>query len=270
MKHGILNGKIKFRDTDMDFIRFGTGERTLIMLPGLGDGLRTIRGMALPFSLLYREFGKEYTVWSFSRKNKLVPGTTTEDMARDLKRAMDGLGIGKADVYGVSMGGMIAQHLAADYPEKVGSLILAVTAAHPNDLLAQSVTEWVDQAKRDDHAALMDSNLRLIYSEGYYRKNRWMTPIMGKLMKPDTYDRFFVMAQACMTHDAWEKLPQIQARTLVVGGEQDRVLGADPSREIASRIPGSTLVMYEQWGHGVYEEEKGFNRSLLEFLRQHP
>lgn len=268
MKHGILNGKIKFRNTDMDFIRFGTGERTLIMLPGLGDGLRTIRGMALPFALLYRDFGREYTVYSFSRKNQLTPGTTTRDMAHDLKRAMDGLGIEKADVYGVSMGGMIAQHLAADYPEKVDSLVLAVTAARPNELMVQSVTEWVEDAKRDDHAALMDSNLRLIYSHEYYRKNRWMTPLMGKLMKPDTYDRFYVMAGACMTHNAWEKLPRITARTLVLGGEQDRVLGGDPSREIAERIPDSRLVMYEKWGHGVYEEEKTFNKTLLAFLRE--
>ena len=97
-----------------EYIRFGTGSNNLIMLPGLGDGLRTMKGMALPMALYYHRLGKEYTVYMFSRKSKLAEGYTTRDMARDLKDAMEELGIGTAYVVGVSMGGMIAQHLAAD------------------------------------------------------------------------------------------------------------------------------------------------------------
>ena len=48
-----------------------------------------------------------------------------------------------------------------------------------------------------------------IYSEGYYRKNKWMVPLMGKLTKPKSYDRFFVQADACLTHNAYESLHKI-------------------------------------------------------------
>ena len=166
------------------------------------------------------------------------------------------------------MGGMIAQHLAIDYPEKVGKLILTVTSARPNPILEESITEWVSCAKRDDHTALMDSNIRRIYSEDYYRKNKWMVPVMGKLTKPKVYDRFFVQADACLTHDAYESLKQIKAPTLVIGGEKDLSLGGDASREIAAKIPGAELHMYAQWGHGLYEEAKDFNRVVLDFLRK--
>lgn len=260
------NGVLAIRNTKMEYLRFGSGERILIMLPGLGDGLRTVKGTALPMALMYRMFAKDFSVYMFSRLADLPPGYTTRDMARDQTGAMDLLGIEKADVFGVSMGGMIAQHLAADYPERVNNLILAVTCARPNPILQESVTEWIHLAKQDNHAALMDSNLRRIYSDAYYRKNKWMVPITGLLTKPKSYDRFFVQAQACLNHNAFDKLTCIQSPALVIGGEQDLALGSDASREIARRIPGARLRMYPQWGHGVYEEEPEFNQLLLSFL----
>ena len=261
------NGTLQIGGTTMDYIRFGTGPKILIMLPGLGDGLRTVKGTALPMAAMYRDFAKEFTVYAFSRKNALESGYTTRDMAADLSEAMEQLGIQKADIFGVSMGGMIAQHFAIDYPEKVNRLILTVTSARPNPVLAESVGEWIQYAKQGDHAAFMDSNLRRIYSDEYYRKNRWMVPAVGKLMKPASYERFFIQAEACMTHNAYEDLHRIRSKTLVVGGEQDKALGGEASREIAAQIPNSQLKMYPQWGHGLYEEEKGFNGLIMEFLK---
>ena len=264
----IKNGKIAIGETDMDYIRFGRGEKVLILLPGLGDGLTTVKGTALPMALMYRIFSREYTVYMFSRINDLPAGYTTRDMARDQAEAMDALGIEKAGIVGVSMGGMIAQYLAIDYPEKLGKLVLVVTAAKSNPILEDSVEEWISLAEKADHAAFMDSNVRRIYSDAYYRKNKWMIPLMGKLTKPKSYDRFFVQAQACLTHDAYGQLSQIHAPTLIVGGEQDHALGGDASREMAAVIPNAHLLMYEQWGHGLYEEEKGFNRMVLDFLSE--
>lgn len=260
------DGRLEIGGTTMDYIRFGSGKRNLIMLPGLGDGLQTVKGTALPMALMYREFGTDFTVYMFSRKNTLPEGYTTRDMAKDQAEAMELLGIGQADIFGVSMGGMIAQWLAIDFPEKVDKLVLTVTCARPNPILTESVEEWVALAKQGNHAAFMESNLRRIYSEDYYRKNKWMVPLLGLLTKPKTYDRFFCQAQACLAHDAYENLHQIKATTLVMGGEKDLALGGDASVEIAAAIPGAELRMYPQWGHGLYEEEKMFNQTLRCFL----
>lgn len=266
MLYNAPNGTLTLGNTTMDYIRFGTGSRNLVILPGLGDGLQTVKGTALPMALMYRIFAKDFTVYAFSRKNDLPQGYTTRDMARDQAEAMDILGIEKADIFAVSMGGMIAQYLAMDYPDKVGKLILTVTSARPNPLLKESVTEWMNLAQQSHHAAFMDSNLRRIYSDEYYRKNKWLAPIVGKLTKPKSYDRFFIQAKACVTHDAFDRLHTITAPTLVIGGEQDKALGGDASREIAAQIAGSHLLMYPQWGHGVYEEEKSFNQTIFRFL----
>ena len=251
-----------------EYIRFGTGNRNLIMLPGLGDGLRTTKGTALPMALYYAKLAKRYTVYMFSRKSALQTGVTTRDMARDLADAMEELGIKRACVVGVSMGGMIAQHLAADYPDRVEKLVLVVTCARENPVLLESLEEWVSCARREDHTAFMESNVRRIYSDSYYRKHRWMVPLMGKLTKPKSYNRFFLLAEACRTHDAYDRLSEITAPTLVIGGEQDQSLGAEASRELAARIPGARLKMYRQWGHGLYEEAKDFLPVIREFLEE--
>ena len=114
----------------------------------------------------------------------------------------------------------------------------------------------------------MDSNLRRIYSDDYYRKNKAMAPLIGKLTKPASYDRFFIQAEACLSHDAYKSLHKIKVPTLVVGGEQDKALGGDASREIASAIANARLLMYGQWGHGLYEEEPTFNQTIMEYLLQ--
>ena len=250
-----------------DYVRFGTGTRVLVILPGLGDGLQTVKGTALPMAWMYRIFARDFTVYMFSRKTSLPRETSTRAMARDLKEAMDALQISRADILGVSMGGMIAQWLAIDHPEMVNRLILAVTASRPNPVLETSVGEWMTQARQGDHTALMDSNLQKIYSASYYRKNKWLIPILGKVTKPKSYDRFLTQASACLSHDAFDMLPQIPCPTLVIGGEKDEALGCDASRELSAQIHNVSLKLYPQWGHGLYEEAPDFNRIVLDFLQ---
>ena len=68
------NGSVRVGNSEMDYISFGNGNKDLIMLPGLGDGLATVKGMALVFSMLYRIYAKDFTVYVFSRKNHLQEG----------------------------------------------------------------------------------------------------------------------------------------------------------------------------------------------------
>ena len=195
-------------------------------------------------------------------------GYTTRDMAEDQAKAMDFLGIRKAAVVGVSMGGMIAQHLAVLFPEKVEKLVLVVTSSRPNAMLTEAVEEWICLAEQGDHTAFMDSNVRRIYSEDYYRKNKKLIPIMGRLTKPKSYERFFIQAEACLKHEAYDQLGEICMPTLILGGQLDNCLGADASREMVERIPDSELKIYEQWGHGLYEEAPDFQKTVLAFLRR--
>ena len=266
MAETIKNGQLQMDGTTMDYIRFGSGEKHIIFLPGLGDGLRTVKGMALPMAAMYHAFAKDHTVWMLSRKNELKEGYSTRAMANDVKKAMVQLHIPKAHIVGVSMGGMIAQYLAADYPERVDRLVLAVTCPRSNVLLRDAVITWMKLARWGKHKELMADNLQRMYSPKYVRLARWGVPLLSAVTKPASYDRFLVMAQACMDHNAWDVLPVIAAPTLVIGGMEDRALGSEGSRELSRRIPRAEIHLYPHGTHALYEEEKDFNRRCLDFL----
>ena len=74
MIYNAENGTVQIDNTQMDYIAFGYGKKNVILIPGLGDGLRTVKGMALPLAFMYREYAKEYSVYVFSRKKVLKAG----------------------------------------------------------------------------------------------------------------------------------------------------------------------------------------------------
>lgn len=267
MFYNARNGKTSIEHTDMDHIRFGTGPKNLIIIPGLGDGLRTVKGAALPFAFAYRAFAKDFTVSVFSRRNELEEGFSTRYMARDLKTAMDRLAIPKAYVLGVSQGGMIAQYLAIDYPEAVEGLILAVTLAKQNETIQKTVGDWRKLAQAGDFRSIFIDTMERSYSEHHLKRYRRYYPIMLRLSRPKDLSRFIIQADACLQHDAYDALDAIECPVLAIGGGKDKVVGPEAVRELARRIKNSRVVVYPELGHGAYEEAEDFNRRVLEFCR---
>ena len=261
------NDRLELAEGNMDYIRFGRGEMPLVMIPGVGDGLKTVKGMALPFALMYRRLARDFTVYVFSRRATLSPGMTTRDMARDLNAAMEALGLTSAAVVGVSQGGMIAQWLAIDHPEKVRRLVLTVTLSRPNPTVEAVVGRWLEMAKRGDYRGIMLDTAERSYSEGRIRQARITYRLLGNFGKPRSFDRFMIQAKSCVTHDACAALERIACPTLVIGGTDDKIVTGAASGEIAERIPSCSLHMYEGLGHGLYEEAPDFLARVADFCR---
>ena len=259
------NGCVKIGDTDMYYVSFGSGSKSLIVLPGLSDGLATVKGKAWILSLPYRKFFRDYTVYMFSRKNRMPEGYTIRDMAHDQFLAAQKIGIGQFCLLGVSQGGMISQYIAADHPEIVKKLILAVTAPYANSVAHNAVSGWIDMAKRGDHRALMEDTAEKMYSEKYLRKNRKYLPVLAGLTKPSDYDRFMKNAYAILGFDARDELSKITCPTLIIAGENDKTVGNDAPYEMSKRIADSEIYVYEGLGHGAYDEAGDFYDRVLEF-----
>lgn len=183
------NGSVRIGDADMNYVSFGSGTDILIMLPGLGDGLTTVKGMAFPMALLYRMYAKAYKVFIFSRRNDLKEGYSTRDMARDQAEAMKMLGIKSANILGISQGGMIAQYLAIDYPDLVEKLVLAVTLSKQNELIQNVVGNWISMAEHNDYKNLMIDTAERSYSERYLKRYRLLYPFLGIVGRPVNFSR---------------------------------------------------------------------------------
>ena len=265
MFYNAKNENIRFNGHDCDFISFGSGDDVLIMLPGVGDGFKTAKGVAVPFSVMYRCFAKDFRVFVFSRRNRMFKGFTTKDMADDIASIMEKLGIEKAHVFGVSQGGMIAQQMAIRHPEKVKSLVLAVTAPRANDIMKDSLNTWLEMADRGDYKGIMLDTAERSYTGAYLERGRKLNNVIA-LARPKDYTRFRILCESCLEHDAHGELGKISCPAFIIGADSDKVLGGEASKELAAGIPDAELYMYEGYSHGVYEQAKDFNSRVLEFL----
>jgi len=261
------NGCAALHDTDMYYVSFGKGKKNLVVLPGLSDGLATVKGKALLLAAPYRKFFKDYTVHMFSRKNVMPEGYTIRDMASDQAAVMKALGIVKASVLGVSEGGMVAQYLAIDYPKMVERLILAVTAPYANDVAKNAVSSWIEMAERRDHKSLMVDTAEKMYSKSYLEKNMKWYPLIARLTKPKSYARFYRNAYAILGFDARDELNKISCPTLIIAGDDDKTVGNTAPHELNDLIRGSKLFIYKGLGHGVYEEAGDFYDKVYQFCQ---
>jgi len=260
-----MDSSVTVGNTDMYYVSFGNGSRKLVVLPGLSDGLATVKGKSWILSSPYRKYFQDYTVYMFSRKNEMPDGYTIENMADDQAFAMKELGISQASLLGVSQGGMIAQYLAANHPEMITKLILAVTSPNANDTVKTVLSTWIDLAQQDDHTALMVDTAEKLYSEKFLQKNRRLFPLIARFTKPENYDRFLKNANAIMTFDARNVLSRISCPTLIIAGSDDHTVGNSAASDLNTMIRGSELYVYDGLGHGVFEEAKDFYDRVLEF-----
>lgn len=269
------DGSVRIDDTEMDYVTFGMGKENLVMIPGLGDGLTTVKGMAAIMAFTYKIFAKNYKVYIFSRKNNLGKEIqhssqsiySTREMAKDLAFALNALGIHQTNILGISQGGMIAQYLAIDYPTLIDKLILAVTLSKQNETVQAVLNNWIHFANEGDYKALIIDTAEKSYSENYLKKYRCLYPLLCRIGKPKDFRRFIAQAQSCAEHNAYELLNHIVCPTLIIGSRCDKIVTAAASVEIAKQIKNSELFLYEGLGHTAYEEAKDFNNRVIVFLK---
>ena len=255
-----------FNDKSMDYVTFGKGKQPLVIIPGLGDGLQTVKGMAQMLALTYREFAKVYKVYVFSRINELPENYTTQNMAADVAEAMEVLNITSAYVIGISQGGMIAQWLAVDFPEKVERLILTVTTAKLNSLGRERITHWLELDQTGTYKELMLDIACHSYTSKSFGKFKYLYRIMGIFGRVKDKQRISIQALSCLKHDSLAVLEKINCPTLIIGAEKDNVLGVEASLELHQLVKDSQLTILQECGHALYEQNKNFQNRVLVFL----
>ncbi len=219
-----------------------------------------------------RFFRKYYRVITFDNrgvgKSDKPPGPySTRMMADDTVKLMDLLGIEKAHILGISMGGMIAQELAINYPQRVMKLVLACTYARQDETSGDTP----EQAKflQLTPEKKVGAMVGLAFNKPLYRF------IFGLLARVQT--RFTGASggvgvsgqnEACLKHNTLERLSSITAPTLVIVGTGDRIIKPVSSEVIAGKIPNAKLVKVEGGSHYFsFEMKNVFNREVLNFLK---
>ena len=267
MFYNAKNGKVHLDNTTIDYIAFGKGSKNLILIPGLGEGMTTVGGTAIPMALMYRKLAKDFRVYMFGRRLDMPSDFSTKDMAEDIYRAMTELNIPSASIVGVSLGGMIVQHLAIDHPEAVEKLILCVTLPYQNDTLVSCLSAWIEMAERDDYKSILIDTLLKSNTQRTIKQQLWAYKLFGGLFRSKHQARFITMARAGIAHNAGDGLSRITCPTLIIGGRHDQIVTGEASVRLHELISQSTLYMYEEYGHGLYDEAPDFQDRIVNFCR---
>ena len=238
----------------MEYASWGDGPKTLLWIQG-GPGSDVPRGLfGRASAWQFRPFLKDgYTVWSVTRRRHMPAGYTVADMADDHARLIEEEFGGRVDVVvGISYGGLIAQYLAANHPDRFDHLVLALAAG--------GISEWgkdVDRRWALARSADRTDEAGEVFLECVLPGDRWrwlrrrVGPLTGRLFSGAEVpaEDLRVEAEAEVAFDAREILPRIEVPVLLLCGEQDRFFTPDIVEETARLIPDCTVVRYPGKGH---------------------
>ena len=253
---------------DIHYRQEGEGP-DLVMIMGLGahSGAWLLNAPAL---------AKQFRVTTFD--NRGTGRTSAPDepysmhgMADDAASLMSMLGLNRAHVLGASMGGMIAQELAINYPERVDRLVLACSRAKTSELrrkvsIAQRAL-WEADVPRESITAIQQpwgATTAVTQDES---KVLMQLALGAKDPYPIKKHAYLRQLDATMAHDTLDRLARISAPTLVLVGAEDILTPPAESIELAARIPGAQLKILPRGGHGFLGEYPAdFNAAVAAFL----
>lgn len=183
---------------------------------------------------------------------------TLSDMAADTVGLMDALGYDSVHLVGASMGGMIAQTVAIEYPERVRSLTSMMSTTGDNSV---GQPDWAALANLgapqiDDRQGYIEwqiRSLKAIGSPKYPLDEVYAAEIAGRAWDRD-HDPLSMLRQAVAvlkSGDRTERLRSLQVPALIIHGESDKMVDVSGGRATAAAIPNAELVIFEGMGHGL-------------------
>jgi 3-oxoadipate enol-lactonase len=250
--------KITVDDIDINYQIQGSGSPLLVIM-GLSFSLldwgTALAALLAPYYQLILFDNRDAGQTSQSQRNY-----TIQDMADDTAGLLEALNIPKAHIFGVSMGGAIAQELALRHPTKVDKLILGCTFAGGTC------------SELGDFSPLLNGNLLdLLFTPEYIRDNPKTLDDFLKQTQPlhSKGSALQRQMQAIATHNTCDTLDQITAETLVITGDRDIAIPQKNSETLDDKIPNATLEIIPEAAHAFsYSHANETAKFIRNFLQQ--
>jgi 3-oxoadipate enol-lactonase len=255
----------------LNYVEAGSGE-PLLLIMGFG-------GDHLAWAFQTPVFARRYRVIAFDNRGagqSDVPDVpyTTRMMADDAVGLLDALGVERAHVLGVSLGGMIAQEVALNHPRRVRSLQLHCTLARPDAYMRALLESWRAVRAKATPEEWMRIVAPWLFAPATYAERPELVEgiIQTGLANPYpfTLTGFLRQGDAVRSHDTLDRLGALACPTLVSVAEDDILVPPRFSRALAAAIPGAALQTVERAGHCYFwERPDTFNTTSLAFLARH-
>ena len=259
---------VKTNEFEMEYFKFGRGDKTLVIIPGLS--VQSVIDMADAVADAYDIFSSDYTVYVIDRRKDIPKGYTIADCARDTATSIDILDLNDMYMFGTSQGGMIIMQYAVDNPDKVRKMILASTCANITEDRYMAIDKWVKLAKERKTEELFISFGNDLYPKEIFKENYNLIVDPYKTVTDSQLDKFINMAEATIGFNVTDRIGQLDFPILAIGDKTDNVLFEESTLEIAKCFEGKdnfSMYMYDGYGHCVYDIAPDYKKRMYEFYR---
>jgi 3-oxoadipate enol-lactonase len=262
----------KNRTVELRWESFGEGPPVLLIA---GQGM-TVEGWWATIPVLSRSFRViAFDNRDTGRSSRSTWGYSVAQMADDAVAVLDAAGEQRAHVYGISLGSLVAQELALRHPDRVEALVLGASSAGGFAAFKPAASSFAQTflarvgvmgPEEAEWAAVPYT-----YAERTRRSHpeRIATDIAQRLNSPPEARAFLHQAAAVAAHDAYDRLNQIAAPTLVVHGEEDVFIPPANALVLAEKIPAAQLRLWPDAGHMYLIDEPEADREIAAFLLDH-
>lgn len=246
---------------------------------GAGEPLLLIQGLGLDSTAwLYQlpALAQQYQVILFDnrgigRTDASLGPYTTYAMAQDVIALLNVLEIARVHILGFSMGGLIAQVLALHYPDRIHKLVLVSTAARLPAMTQQILQNWLHMLQEKVNSETrMRSQLPWLFTEHFFEHQDHVDELIRLSLEHPyipTIAGFSGQVAACITHNTQHQLNQIKAPTLIMVGNEEKLIPVERSRSLAANLPNATLQVIDAAGHNFFwETPDSFNAAVLDFI----
>ena len=245
---------------DIGYVEAGSGNATpIVFLHGVGSDKSVWHPQLEHFGRTRRAIAFDYP--GYGDSDPAPQGTTRDDYASAVISAMHELGVDRAHICGLSLGGVVAVAMSHHAPERCASLILADTfAAHPNGL---AIYERSLEGSRD-LPAMAEARVDVLLAQPIDPQIRREVAETMSRIDPDAYR---IGAKAVWLADERDRAQEIKVPTLVLVGDQDLVTPVDLSSELVDLIPDARMRLITGAGHlSNLEKPDAFNAIVGQFI----
>jgi pimeloyl-ACP methyl ester carboxylesterase len=237
-----------------------TGKGTpLVMIMGLGANSQWWDENGI------NQLSKRYKVLIFDNRGtgrSDDPGDkfTLEDLGEDVVHLMDKINISKAHILGISMGGMIAQHIAIHHPERVIKLILSSTYCGGSKSIPPSSQVIKTMSKPREGRPIeeiVNETIPLLYTKNFIASNpEKILKIKENMSKyPISEDNYKRQGKAIFSHNTCDQLEEISIPTLIIHGKKDILIPPKNAEVLHELIPDSEIEKFKNGGHALFTQE---------------
>jgi len=237
----------------------------LLLIPGLGSA-RRVYAPIIPL-LASRLRVVVYDPRGIGESGVTDGPYTMAQLAGDAVDVLDAAAIDSAAVFGASMGGMVAMHLALDHPDRVSQLIVAAT--DPGGAAASKPAPEATAALLGKGARTPADAYRLactvLYSQRFQRARSDVieTQVAERQAHPVRARAFTAQYEAVRAHDVADRLPSLRMPTLVLHGSEDAVNPVNNARTIGAQVPGAQVMVLPELGHLFFHEDPNLTADVI-------